>query len=137
MDANIKEQVRQLEMLLVQKGYRQRFALLAGDSARTVCTGSLAHCLEMLVSEGGSQNYQFLETHAPYRPDIRCRFKMSYTQSDGFGIRELEIREQRTNEQLVFRLRNNQELPGSMSLEGRLPKETLLQKIMKGKSFRR
>lgn len=134
MDTTDNEAIKKLAGLFYEKGYRQDFTLHYPGADRVILRDSLSGCLAaMLKLHPEKATLMDLQTHAPYRSDILCRFRLLSHQKEGFSVRELLL--SCKTGQRTFRFRHNREIPGAMTLEGFFPKERHWKKPGRGKGF--
>lgn len=134
-DDHNNEDIKKLAGLFYEKGYRQNFTLHHPDHRRVLHYGRLSDCLAVwLKMQKGATATMDLQTHAPYRSDILCRFRLANDPEDGLSIKELTLSGRA--HQRRFRFRHNREVPGAMTLEGFFPKEKPWNRFRKGGDFR-
>lgn len=126
--------VGRLVMLLNQKGYRGKFSF--GRRSLPMAT-DIRGCLDYFFGKYDKGEYpqrEFdLEMVAPYDNQIICRFHLRYDEKIGFGIETFTVCNFKRNESKLFRLRTNNELPGSQTIYTLFPKPKPWDNIMKGK----
>ncbi len=139
-DENQKTMVSDFTTFLYQKGYRGKFRLRQLNAGRVQTTGSLRNCLEVLFGDyqqGGKTDPAFqLSTYADGANKIECTFQMKVDEVKGFLIKELLIADSISNSNKHYRFVNNQQVPGSVAVQGLFPKPKPWDNHLKGK-FRR
>lgn len=128
--------VSDLTTFLYQKGYRGKFGL-SHRSGRVYTTGSLRNCLEIFLgdyNQGGRTDPHFqLETDADGTGKIKCTFQMQLDEVKGFLIKEVGIADKVSKEARHYHLQNNQQVPGSVAVQGLFPKPKPWDHLRKGK----
>lgn len=139
MQQQLEDSINSITRLFYQRGYRQHFTLSAPGSGRPMQSGDLTRCLRYFFQSKGTAPGSILElqTHAPYRSDIICRFVLNYDAKIGFKVKEMHVSERNTQAKHHFHFSNNNQLPGALSVEGFFPKLKPWQKHLRGRGFRK
>lgn len=137
MNEEQKLHTDRLVSLLYQKGYRGPFTIRVFQSGRPMHSGDLRRLLAYFFQSKNEHISQAeLTTHAPYAPHIQCRMQVAYSGKEGFVIKELLVTNKQSRESRHLQFGHNQQLPGSMSIEGLFPKPKPWDNLLKGKGFR-
>lgn len=122
---------------LYQKGYRGVFRLSQPTTGRIQTSGSLRNCLNIFFSDynhGGRTDPHFqLRAYADNAEKLECALTMEFDNVKGFLIREVEVTNKATNDRKHYRLVNNQQVPGSVAVQGLFPKPKPWDHLRKGK----
>lgn len=122
---------------IAQKGYRGRFMLgkITGD--RRMSSGDLKSCLttflRIYAKTKGKNSLLQLETNPPHNDDLRCIFNVAFSEVEGFKISKMEIVNSRTNENKIYKIAHNNQIPGSQAMQGLFPNPKPWQKHLKGR----
>lgn len=123
--------------LMYRKGYRGKYSLLHPGTGHPGMMGTLSTCLEKFLIGYGltdktKDRFQ-LDTYADNTNNISCTFKIQFDEVKGFLIKEVGIRNVLSGENRLYRITNNNQIPGSVAVQGLFPKPKPWVHRLKGK----
>ena len=127
--------VSDLTSMLLREGYRNKFSVSSTGSSGPLITDKLSKCLEHFLQGGRADNTAEFElrTCPPYSDHLECLFQLKFDQLKGFLIKELTIKDRVSQESRYYRITNNQQVPGAMSVQGLFPKPKPWDDHLKGR----
>lgn len=134
---NNQQLVSDFVTFMYQKGYRRNYTLDHPGTGHPGMTGILRTCLEQFLMGYKLTNkipaQCNLVTSPPYNDAITCSFKLQFDEVKGFLINEMNIQDTHSQHSYTYKIRANQQIPGSNAIEGLFPKPKPWDDILKGK----
>ena len=129
--------VSDFAQLMYSKGYRGKYTLLHPGTGHPGMMGTLTDCLEKFLTgyrltEQTKDKLQ-LDTYADNSLSINCSFKIQFDEVKGFLIREVNVRNVPSEANRLYKITHNQQIPGSVAVQGLFPKPKPWEKHIKGK----